>query len=216
MGKMESTLRDEIARLARKEIRQAVAPLNKQIKDLKDQLRTLLKATKQGKAPEEVKPAKIDLPPQEKADAARIGPRWIKALRKRNKLSQQQLADLVGVSMSAVGAWEYGRAKPAGTNRAALVALRNMKKPEVDALMGGDKAEAAPKPKKKAKKKTKKATKKAAKKTAKKKTAKEAKAKKAPKKAAKKTAKKKTAKKTKAKKTKKKTKKSANKKAKKK
>ena len=41
MGKMESALRDEIARLARKEIRNTTDPLKKQIKELKTQMRRL-------------------------------------------------------------------------------------------------------------------------------------------------------------------------------
>jgi len=159
MGKMESALRDEIARLARKEIRTALAPVLKQLKELKDGQRTLRRATAKGVTPAKVKPANIELPSQGEADAARIGPRWIKALRKRNKISQQQLADLVGVSMSAVGSWEYGRAKPAGENKARLVALRKMGKRDVKALLSGGPAE-KPAPKKKARKKKKKPAKK--------------------------------------------------------
>ena len=172
MGKMESALREEISRLAKREIRTALKPLQKQIKDLRDQVRIAKKAAAEGKPAAELKPAKLELPSQEEADAARIGARWIKALRKRNKLSQGQLADLVGVSLSAVGSWEYGRAKPQGENRARLVALRAMSKPDVQSLLG----EAA-KPKKKATKRRKPVMKKAAKKRkpARKKTAKKSK-----------------------------------------
>ena len=151
MAKMESAFRDEIARLARKEIKSATDPLKKQVKELKAQLRALKKVAASGNAPAATKPAALKLPPKTEVEAARIGPRWIKALRKRNKLSQQQLADLVGVSISAVGSWEYGKAKPGGENKAKLVALRGMGKPEVKALVAG---KAAPKkPVKKAKKK---------------------------------------------------------------
>jgi len=200
MGKMESALRDEIARLARKEVKAGIDPLLKEIKRLKEGQRTLKRATAKGVAPAKVKPPKLELPPEAEAGAARIGPRWIRALRKRNKISQGQLADLVGVSLSAVGSWEYGRVKPGGENKAKLVALRKMSKPEVKALLGGNAEK--PKRKKATKKKTvkgkpkrgKKATKKKAKtpkKAAKKKAAKPRK------KTKKKTAKKKTAKKRK-------------------
>ena len=178
MGKMESAFRAEIARLARKEINAEVRPLSKQVLDLKKQIRTLRKAAASAKAPADAKPANLELPPQAEVEKTRIGPRWIKALRKRNKISQQQLADLVGVSMSAVCTWEYGRAKPGGENKAKLVALRGMSKPEVTALVGGKAApektgKTKPKKKKKAAKPKKKARKKTAKPKAKpKKTAK--------------------------------------------
>jgi len=136
MGKMESALRDEIARLARKEVKTATDPLNKQIQELKAQIRKVKRATAKG-APAQSK-TKLDLTASKKeVEATRIGPRWIKALRKRHKLSQGGLADLLGISMSAVCSWEYGRARPAGRNREALVALRRMRHSEFRAAIGG-------------------------------------------------------------------------------
>jgi len=200
MGRMESALRDEIARLARKEVKAVIDPLLKEIKRLKEGQRTLKRATAKGVAPAKVKPPTLELPTQKAVEEARIGPRWLKALRKRNKISQGQLADLVGVSMSAVGSWEYGIAKPGGENKAKLVALRKMGKREVKALLAGGAAEEKPKakeptkPKKKARKKAAKRKAKKPKKAAKKKATKP---KKKATKSKKKTAKKKTAKKRK-------------------
>jgi len=54
---------------------------------------------------------------------------------KRDSDTQGELAALVGVSTSAVGSWEYGKAKPEGHNREALVALRKLGKREVAGIL---------------------------------------------------------------------------------
>ena len=137
MGRMESALREEIARLARKEVKNATDPLRKQIKGLKVALRKIRREARNG-ARVQTKKTGLDLHASAREVAeTRIGPRWIKALRKRHTLSQNQLADILEVSMSAVGSWEYGRAKPAGANREALVALRKLKPGELKAMMAG-------------------------------------------------------------------------------
>ena len=66
---------------------------------------------------------------------ARISPGLIKKLRARLGITQGDLATLVGVSTSAVGFWEYGKAKPEGRNREALVALRKLGKREVRGIL---------------------------------------------------------------------------------
>jgi DNA-binding transcriptional regulator YiaG len=57
---------------------------------------------------------------------ARVSALLIKKLRARLGITQGELATLIGVSTSAVGSWEYGKAKPEGHNREALVALRKL------------------------------------------------------------------------------------------
>ena len=153
MGKMEATLRDEIARLARKEIRSALGPMNKQVKEMRKALRELSRTARElrrGPAPTQ-KSITLEVSKEELA-AARITARWIKNLRKKLNLSQGQLAQLLGVSLSAIGAWEYGRAKPGGSNQAALIALRKLGRRQIKQALkqSADKSEA---PKKKAAKK---------------------------------------------------------------
>jgi DNA-binding transcriptional regulator YiaG len=71
----------------------------------------------------------------EEVKVARISPGLIKKLRARLGITQGDLATLVGVSTSAVGFWEYGKAKPEGRNREALVALRKLGKREVRGIL---------------------------------------------------------------------------------
>ena len=147
MGKMEQTLKSEITRLATKQVRAAYLPLAHDVRRLKRTVSTLLKTvvvlsrlgaelqaqrtaerTSLAAAPEEVK-------------AARLSPGLIKKLRARLGITQGELAALVGVSASAVGSWEYGKARPEGHNREALVALRKLGKREVRGILAA-KAEA--------------------------------------------------------------------------
>jgi DNA-binding transcriptional regulator YiaG len=82
----------------------------------------------------------------EEVKASRISPGLIKKLRARLGITQGELATLVGVSMSAVGSWEYGKAKPEGHNREALVALRKLgkRKREVRGILAAKAEEARP------------------------------------------------------------------------
>ena len=87
--------------------------------------------------------AKMTAAPEE-VKASRISPALIRKLRARLGITQGELATLVGVSTSAVGFWEYGKAKPEGHNREALVALRKLGKREVRGILAAKAAEARP------------------------------------------------------------------------
>ena len=156
MGKMEQTLKSEITRLARKETRAACEPLAKDVRQLRRTVSALSKTVgrleKLGaefQAQRMAEQARLDAPAPE-VKAARLSPLLIKKLRKRLGITQSELATLVGVSHSAVGSWEYGKAKPEGRNREALVALRKLGKREVRGLLAakseGVRQEAARKP----------------------------------------------------------------------
>ena len=67
--------------------------------------------------------------------AARLSRGLIRKLRASLGMTQGKLATLVGVSHAAVGAWEYGKAKPESRNREALAALRKLGKREVRGIL---------------------------------------------------------------------------------
>ena len=137
MGKIEETLRVEISRLARKEIRVAVAPLTEQARKLKranaDMNKKLAALEKILSKQRRSSPAAQPTPQLAADDArkARLSPGLIKKLRKRLGISQGDLATLVDVSQPAVASWEQGRAKPRAETRAAIVALRGQTPKEV-------------------------------------------------------------------------------------
>lgn len=134
-NKMEAVFRKEVRRLARKEVKAAVEPLRQEIVRLKATQRQLRRTVAREVGREPSKPPAFALPKPADTDSARIGPRWIRAMRKRHRISQQQLADILGVSMSAVGSWEYSRSKPGTKNRAKLVAIRRMNRKEIESLI---------------------------------------------------------------------------------
>ena len=141
MGKMEQTLKYEITRLAKKQVRATYLPLAKDVRRLKRTVSALRKTVAvlarlgaELQVERQAQRAKLAAAPQA-VKAARVSPGLIKRLRARLGITQGELATLVGVSMSAVGFWEYGKAKPEGHNREALVALRKLGRREVRGIL---------------------------------------------------------------------------------
>jgi len=167
MGKIETVVKSEIARLAKKEIRAACGPLARDVRELKRTVsrlrRTVASLEKTGREwTKQTRAQKAELKvPEEEVKAARFSPRLVRSLRKRLGLSQGQLATAVGVSTVSIGLWEHGKTRPTGTNRTALVALRKLGKRDVRRIL---ELKVTAKPKKR------KATKKRAKKKSTKKT----------------------------------------------
>ncbi|MFH1476824.1 MAG: helix-turn-helix domain-containing protein [Verrucomicrobiota bacterium] len=136
MSQLMAVLKDEIRRIARKEIRaataglkkdqtmfrKAVAGLRRQTKTHGSTIRQLLSVvTKQTKmtamAPEAVEGRKF-----------RVTVKGIRAQRKKLKLSQAQFGKLVGVSGNTVLKWEHGSGpmKLRLRTRQAFLAIRGM------------------------------------------------------------------------------------------
>ena len=118
MGKMEQTLKSEIVRLAKKQLRATCVPLAREVRQLKRTVSQLRKTVAflapvgaQLQAQKMAEMVKLRAAPEE-IKAARISPGLIKKLRARLGITQGELATLVGVSTSAVGFWEYGKAWP--------------------------------------------------------------------------------------------------------
>jgi len=147
MGKMEQTLKSEITRLARKEMRATYPPLARDVRRLKRTVSALRKTVAvlarlraELQAERAAERARLAAAPEE-VKVARLSPLLVKKLRRRLGITQGELATLVGVSGSAVGSWEYGKARPEGHNREALVALRKLGKREVRGILATKAAE---------------------------------------------------------------------------
>ena len=141
MGKVETALREEIARLARKEVRKATGPLKKELVRLKKRVVELAAKVsasdrQTGLLVRERRRKKLGADVnEEQVEGVRMSAGLIKKLRKKLGISQAQLAALVGVSSPAVAAWEQGRSRPAGDNLKAVVALRGYGKREIRTLL---------------------------------------------------------------------------------
>jgi DNA-binding transcriptional regulator YiaG len=141
MGKLEQTLKSEITRLAKKQVRATCLSLARDVRRLKRTVSALRKTVAvlarlgaELQAQRAAERASLAAAPEE-VKAARLTPWLIKKLRKRLGITQGELATLVGVSTSAVASWEYAKAKPEGHNREALVALRKLGKREVRKIL---------------------------------------------------------------------------------
>jgi DNA-binding transcriptional regulator YiaG len=150
MGKMEQTLKSEITRLAKKQVRATRLPLARDVRQLKRTVSALRKTVEvlarfgaEIQAQRTADRAKLAAVPEE-VQTARVSPQLIRKLRTRLGLSQAELATLVGVSTNAVGFWEQGKARPRDRNKEALVALRQLGKREVRGILA---AKAADSPK---------------------------------------------------------------------
>lgn len=141
MGKIESVMKEEISRLARKEVKASVVPLKKEVtklrlrvSQLEKRLGVLDRETSRVIEAEKKKLGELKAP-EDEVKAARINGRWVQSLRQKLNVSQNELAQLLGISVSGVRTWEYDISKPRGKNRAALVALRKLGRRDVKRML---------------------------------------------------------------------------------
>ena len=71
----------------------------------------------------------------EEVKASRLTPERIAGLRKKLGISQRELGILTGASLGAVASWEKGKFRPKGEKKAALVALRKIRKRDVRKML---------------------------------------------------------------------------------
>ena len=136
MPNLQSVLREEIGRLARKEVRselektrKAVAHHRGEIAELKRRSKALEQTVSYLQS-RETKRLKAEPVQTEPPKGTRFSVRSLKAQRRKSGLSQEAYASLVGVSKLTIYNWESGRTKPGGKHLAKLVTLRGIGKRE--------------------------------------------------------------------------------------
>ncbi len=140
MAKIESVIKSEIVRLAKHEVRSVFRPLRKEVWGMKLKLSDLIKNfTVLDRLAKEISKAKsaepkLEASPEE-VKASRLTPDRIAGLRKKLGISQRELGILVEASLGAVASWEKGKFKPQGEKKAALVALRKVRKRDVRKML---------------------------------------------------------------------------------
>jgi DNA-binding transcriptional regulator YiaG len=145
MGKIESMIKSEIQRLARREIRSTFRPLKREVRTMRLKLSSLMKGFSNLNriTKEQVQRAseqfKLESSPDE-IKIARFSPVRIRALRLKKGLSQKELGMLIGVSLGTVVLWEKGKITPKAERKGALIALRKLKKREIKRILAEKKA----------------------------------------------------------------------------
>jgi DNA-binding transcriptional regulator YiaG len=140
MANFASALKDEIVRLARKEVRQEVEGLKKtsakyrsEIAALKRQVAALEKSA--GRL--EKKASKMDatLAEGEGATRYRFSAKRLAAQRQKLGLSAVELGTLIGVAAQTIYNWESGKSRPRQQQMAAIAASRKMGKRQIQAQL---------------------------------------------------------------------------------
>ena len=141
MPNIAAVFRDEIARIARKEVRAQtgefkkasaqyrthIAALRRRVDELERQLKRVGKASARASA----------APAEDDADGPqrRFSPKRLAAQRRKLGLSAADFATLLGVSGQSVYKWEHGEARPRARQLEAIAALRGIGKREAAARL---------------------------------------------------------------------------------
>lgn len=140
MANIASVLKDEITRLARKEVRSETEKLKKS----SAQYRTEIVALKRRTASLEQQLSRLEkmasrsTAVEVKTDVARkvrFTVNGFKTLRQRLGLTAQTIGTLLGVSAQTIYSWEAGNTSPREQQLEKIVMLRGMGKREVDAIL---------------------------------------------------------------------------------
>jgi len=140
LANIESVLKEEITRLARKEIRREteglkkasvqyrteIAALKRRTASLEQQLSQLEKSASRNTV------AKVN---PEVATKARFTSNGFKSLRLRLGLTAEAIGTLLGVSAQTIYNWEAGNTSPREQQMVRIVMLRGMGKRDVDAIL---------------------------------------------------------------------------------
>ena len=139
MSDIKQVFSEEMRRLARKELRAAIVPLNEQIAVLKKQVAEQKKriadleknAPVKSEAPVSIANALVD--PEKRS--VRINAAGIIRLRNKLGITQAELGRLLGVAMHTISVWEQGRRQPRIRHKQALSALRGVGKRELKRML---------------------------------------------------------------------------------
>jgi DNA-binding transcriptional regulator YiaG len=140
MPNVAKLLKDEICRLAKKELKSATSSLKRDVVRLKRTAAEFKRALAQMKREnsrllKQAKRAGKDAPqvPEEIVARARVTGKMIRSVRLRLGLSQAELAKLLGVTDVSVYQWEHkpGRLTFRGDTKREFLAIRGLTKKEV-------------------------------------------------------------------------------------
>jgi DNA-binding transcriptional regulator YiaG len=141
MVKMESLIKLEIVRLAKREIRKISVPLKRDVLSLKkvvSQIRGSVQALESFASAQKKELVKretrLEGSPEE-VKISRFSPRLFRSLRKHLGITQKELSILCGVTVGAVQSWESGKFRPKDEKRRILVALRKLGRGNVKKLL---------------------------------------------------------------------------------
>jgi len=136
MGKLETALKDEISRIAKKQTKALLEKHVDDIRKLKQRVAELQGEVVELKKARAQEDAHLKMQTASTSDQkVRVSASQIKKLRTRLKISQPELALLLDVSPAAVGFWETGKANPRDDKKTQIAALRSLGLRDVKRLL---------------------------------------------------------------------------------
>ena len=140
MANLASILKEEITRLARKELRSETESLKKASAQYRSEIAALKRRTlslEQQLARLEKSASKntVTQVNPEETTKARFTAKGFKTLRQRLGLTAEAIGTLLGVSAQTIYNWEAGNTSPREQQMVRIVMLRGMGKRDVDAIM---------------------------------------------------------------------------------
>lgn len=155
MPNIASVLKDEITRLARKEMRAHIDPLRAQLLAQRKAITALKQELSQlhrdiGKLSKGTRPGPQKADPNQAGKPSRYSGALLRKLRERLDLSRDAFAPLIGASPQAVYNWEQTETRPRQEFLDKIALIRGLSKAQVQELL---EQHSAPKPSKKGAKK---------------------------------------------------------------
>lgn len=140
MPNIASILKEEIARVARKEVRRETVGLKKAVAAYRTEIATLKRRTQVLEQQQRhLNKATAAATPSQASDGSSRTPRFsakgLASQRKRLGLSADDCGLLVGASGQSIYNWEAGKARPRATHWPAIAALKSLGKKEASARL---------------------------------------------------------------------------------
>ena len=142
MADIATVLKEEIRRLARKELKEPLGALRKVNAQQRHDIAALKRESAELRrriADLEAATRRVEGSVSQSTDGApraRFSPAWVIKHREKLGLTQAQYAALVGVSSMTIHNWERGHTRPAESQLSAWAAVRNLGKREALRRLG--------------------------------------------------------------------------------
>lgn len=140
MSNFAGTFKNEVIRLARKELKQAIDPMRKQLASQRSDIAALKRERDQlkrditalARSARRAEPVANDA---ETETRIRFSPARLKAHREKLGLSAEDFGHLADVSSQSVYNWEHGKTRPRPAQLQRIAALRSLGKREAQARL---------------------------------------------------------------------------------
>jgi DNA-binding transcriptional regulator YiaG len=159
MPNIATVLKDEIARISRKESRRLVEPLKKQLASQKRDLaalkgeRTDLKREIAALRKSATGTGTANPSPEPRAAKARFSATGLQSMRRKLAISAEEMGRIIGVSGQSIYNWEQAKTRPREAQLHKIASLRGVGKREIQALSEAASVQAAKSAKKPRRKK---------------------------------------------------------------